>query len=117
MDDIILQLGMGGALAWLLVVEIRKIISELSRKKNPELSTSKADLDRIEGAIAGLFEIAKSVKSMTKDLHEWHDHDDPMNPGSKVWYGTASMEKLKDVERRVNQIARSCGLSGRGDDD
>ena len=102
---------MGGALAWLLVKEIKEIVVAFTKKKDPNIGERRSDQ-----ALSDLFKIAKEMKTMIKDLHDWHDHDDPTNPGSKVWYGKAAADRLATMQEKINLIAKSCGLGGRDDD-
>lgn len=110
-EEIVLQLGVGGGLAYLIVKEVLEFLQKRDKAKD------KADMDpalvAYNAALADLFEILKESRTMIKDLHEWHNHDDPNNPGSKIWYGTETARRIETIESDVSTILKSCGIKGR----
>lgn len=101
MDQLLLQIGVGGALAWLIIKEVLDFLK--SRKEPHDRRTDdQAQLD--------MFTLLKKILSKTEDLHEWHDYDDPNNPGSKVWYGTAVINRIDKLEKKINDFILACKL-------
>ena len=80
MDQIVLQLGVGGALAFLIIKEV------LGFLKTKNGNGKRAMQDKID------------------DLWDWHNHDDPVNPGSKVWYMTGMGKKITDLEKKMDDM-------------
>lgn len=110
-NDLVMQLGVGGGLAYLVI----QLVLEFLEKR--EKAKDKAGMDpalvAYNAALADLFKILKESRTMIKDLHEWHNHDDPSNPGSKIWYGTETARRIETIESDVSTILKSCGIKGR----
>lgn len=91
MDQMILQIGVGGALALLVIREVLTFLKERGPQPGDDMY------------------------QMVKDLHEWHAVAD--QDGVKVWYVRRSLEeaveklattieKLADTQRATQEVMR-----------
>ena len=105
MSDLLLQLGAGGLLAFLIIREVLNfLINRNKNDKQPDLyavSHIHDHLDRMEGQVG--------------DLWTWHNQNDA--DGVKVWYVRRSLEetvdKLADAIHDHNIVLRELALSNK----
>lgn len=98
MDQILLQIGVGGALAWLIIKEVLDFLAKRKESAdNPERRTD-------DKSFTDIFAILKSIRKEVGSLYEWHNHDDPHTPGSKVWYGTAVISRIDEMELKFSGL-------------
>ena len=72
---------------WVMVYVYKQLIEP--RLKNGKAATGDQALSQI--------------RDWTKDLHEWHKHEDPDRPGYKVWYTPAKLDE--NIARLRRDIA------------
>jgi len=53
--------------------------------------------------------LLKELGDSIKDLHVWHDKDDPAHTGAKIWWGVSGIEIRKEMIRQLNRIEAGIG--------
>ncbi len=95
MEDLVIQLGVGGIFAILVLDRVFKFLSGRQ-------ATDAGEVD------AGLGAKGAECRRKVHELHEWHDHDEMgegATPGEKVWWGTALRRDVNDLARSVDGLA------------
>ena len=102
MDDALLQLGVGGIFALMIIKEVFNFLS----KRN---GGSKANLDDSTISRKVSKDLSPKVDEslhILRDLHEWHSKTD--EDGVKVWYVRRSLERtiddLSDAIKAQNEL-------------
>jgi hypothetical protein len=126
MDDLLLQIGVGGVFAIMVLREVFKFLEKQREKKGngktaayrsqhaSSVTASDArqlgiEVSRIENKIDVAVKKLEGMQGPIFDMHRWHDVDDPTRPGAKLWWGVclselnASVKVLADETRLLRQ--------------
>ena len=119
--DYILQLGVGGLFAVVILTKVFDFLNKQKEKKNGKHSGAygtvkcpfeaelKEDISELKQHIAVLQEHVIQNKNKTDriqpkiyELHEWHNKDDKDNMGAKIWWGL----DIKKIVQKMNELIR-----------
>ena len=100
-SDLILQLGVGGVFALLV---IRTVFDFLSKQREKKSNGNGSSISA--AAMNDMFTLNRSILSFVEDLHKWHDvKDEDQVP---VWYVRKSLERLiGELGKSVNGMTRA----------
>lgn len=98
MDPSFLQVGLGGAVALLLLERVYVIIKVILDNRNGKGSNGNAEAART------LLEIMQEMQHQLGDLHEWHKKED--KDGRKIWYGHSGVDKALE-HLAASQLAQT----------
>ena len=84
MNDTLVQLGVGGLFAYII---IKEVLAFLSRRKN--------DTSGFMELLKDMAGLEREVFRMTSDLHDWHSRED--SAGRKLWYTDPTFTKAIDT--------------------
>jgi hypothetical protein len=100
--DLVLQLGVGGVFALLVIRTVLDFLSKQREKK----SNGNGNGGISSSAVNDMFAINRSILSFVEDLHKWHDvKDEDQVP---VWYVRKSLERLiGELSKSVNRMTKA----------
>jgi hypothetical protein len=112
MDDLVLQLGVGGIFAVLLIKLVLDWLKPIIDKKLATEPSPPAKADPDKDAIAELVAAVGRMEKKIDTLHEWHNVRG--QDGRLLWYYPSSLDKAigdlaKNIEAQT-EILRNLGL-------
>jgi len=93
--DLLLQLGVGGIFAFIIIKEVLTIVFKNKRNGGPSRATT-----------PDMFAILRDTQTLVRELHKWHDAKDEDHVF--VWYVRKSLEhQIENLAGAVESMSRA----------
>lgn len=63
----------------------------------------------VEKRLEGVTEVLQELAAKLRDLYKWHDVDEPLNPGRKVWYSPSA--EINELANAISNLGTALNMS------